>query len=172
MLPPSAIFNIQLALGYAPWLICFAVYGWPRLKAMTPVEAQRAIAVLHSFRFFGLVFLLPGVVGPALPAAFAVTAAWGDFATGALAILALLAIRVRPLFWALVVAFNTIGMLDILADYFNGVRLDLPALSGQLAATYVIPIIYVPILTITHWAAFILLARRTPRGVAPEPAKS
>ena len=27
---------------------------------------QRVIATLHSFRFFGLVFILPGVVGPNL----------------------------------------------------------------------------------------------------------
>jgi hypothetical protein len=159
MLPPAAIFNVQLALGYGPWLICFGAYVWPRLRAMSPVDAQRTIAMLHSFRFFGLVFILPGVVGPALPAAFALPAAWGDFATGVLAMLALLAVRVRPLFWTLVVAFNLLGLLDILVDYYNGVRLDLPALSGQLGATYVIPIVYVPILMITHWAAFILLLR-------------
>jgi hypothetical protein len=32
-------------------------------------------------------------------------------------------------------------------------------LAGQLAATYAIPIIYVPILMITHVAAFYLLVR-------------
>ena len=170
MLPPSAIFNIQLALGYAPWLICFAVYGWPRLKAMSLVEAQRAIAVLHSFRVFGLVFILPGVVGPALPEPFAVTAAWGDFATGVLAILALLAFRTRPLFWALVVAFNAVGALDIVTDYINGVRLDLPAQAGQLSAAYAIVIVYVPLLMITHVAAFILLARRPAARAGAETA--
>ena len=73
---------------------------------MDAVAAQRAIATLHSFRFFGLVFLLPGVVSPELPAGFAVFAAWGDFATGVLAMLALLTIRIRPLFWLFVIAFN------------------------------------------------------------------
>jgi hypothetical protein len=43
----------------------------PRLKSMDRFEAQRVIATLHSFRFFGLVFILPGVVGPNLPASFA-----------------------------------------------------------------------------------------------------
>jgi hypothetical protein len=37
---------------------------------MDHFEAQRAIATLHSFRFFGLVFILPGVVSPNLPASF------------------------------------------------------------------------------------------------------
>jgi len=73
---------------------------------MDPIEAQRAIATLHSFRFFGLVFILPGVVSPLRPARFAEFAAYGDFATGLLAILALLTARRGPLSWLFVVAFN------------------------------------------------------------------
>lgn len=159
---PATIFNIQLVLGYAPWLLCFGAYVWPRLKAMDRVEAQRAIATLHSFRFFGLVFLIPGVVGPNLPAGFATFAAYGDFATGLLAMLALLTIRTRPLFWLFVVAFNLVGAADILIDYYHGIQIGLPALAGELGAAYAIPIIYVPVLMITHVAAFYLLARRQP----------
>ena len=74
---PATIFQIHLVLGYVPWLLCFGAYVWPRLNAMDPVEAQRAIATLHSFRFFGLVFIVPGVVGPNLPTGFAAFAAYG-----------------------------------------------------------------------------------------------
>jgi hypothetical protein len=162
---PATVFQIHLILGYVPWLLCFGAYVWPRLKSMDPVEAQRAIATLHSFRFFGLVFTIPGVVGPNLPVDFAEFAAYGDFATGVLAMLALLSVRIRSLFWLLVVAFNLVGAADILIDYYHGIQLDLPALSGQLAATYWIPILYVPILVITHFAAFYLLSR-------PEPVRS
>src|ERR687887_1149954 len=103
---PATIFNIHLVLGYVAWLLCFGAYVWPRLKAMDRIEAQRAIATLHSLRFFGLVFIIPGVVGPNLPADFASFAAYGDFATGLLAMLALLTVRIRPAFWTFVVAFN------------------------------------------------------------------
>ena len=126
---------------------------------MDPVEAQRAIATLHSFRFFGLAFIIPGVVGPKLPAEFAAFAAYGDFATGLLAMLALLTVRIRPLFWLFVAAFNVVGAADILVDYYYGNEFDLPAMAGELGATYAIPIIYVPLLMITHVAAFYLLAR-------------
>ena len=126
---------------------------------MDRVEAQRAIATLHSFRFFGLVFIVPGVVGPNLPAGFATFAAYGDFATGLLAILALLTVSARPLFRLFVIAFNVVGAGDIIIDYYDGAQLGLPALAGQLAAAYAIPIIYVPILMITHFAAFYFLAR-------------
>src|SRR5215471_6570673 len=116
---PENIFRIQLVLGYVPWLLCVGAYVWPRLKAMEQVDAQRAIATLHSFRFFGLAFLLPGVVGPNLPADFATFAAYGDFATGVLAMLALLTVRVRPLFWLFVVAFNLVGTADLVVDYYH-----------------------------------------------------
>jgi hypothetical protein len=169
---PATVFQIHLVLGYVPWLLCFGAYVWPKLRSMDQVEAHRAIATLHSFRFFGLVFLVPGVVGANLPANFATFAAYGDFATGLLAMLALLTIRIRQLFWPFVVAFNVVGAADILIDYYHGNQLDLPALSGQLAATYWIPILYVPLLMITHAAAFTLLARgraeaaRAPAGHA------
>src|SRR5207237_9238679 len=93
---PQIIFQLQLVLGYVPWLLCFGAYVWPRLKSMDRVEAHRAIATLHSFRFFGLVFLVPGVVGPTLPAAFATFAAYGALATGVPAMLALLPVRTPP----------------------------------------------------------------------------
>ena len=95
---PAIIFQLHLVLGYVAWLLCFRAYVWPRLKAMDGVDAQRAIATLHSFRFFGLVFLLSGVTGPHLPAGFASFAAYGDFATGVLALLALLTLSIRRSF--------------------------------------------------------------------------
>src|SRR6266480_1591280 len=161
---PTIIFSLQLVLGYAAWLLCFGVYIMPRLKAMDRVAAHRAIATLHSFRFFGLVFILPGVVGPNLPAAgFATFAAYWDLATGVLAMLALLTVRIRPLFWLFVVAFNLVGIVDLILDYYHAVRVGLPALAGQLGATYAIPIIYVPILMITHAVALYLLLRPQPK---------
>ena len=156
---PETIFRLHLVLGYVPWLLCFGAYVWPRLRSMDPIDAQRVIATLHSFRFFGLVFVIPGVVGPNLPADFATFAAYGDFATGVLAILALLTVRTRPLFSLFVVAFNLVGTADILIDYYHGNQVDLPSLAGELGATYAIPIIYVPVLMITHVIAFYLLLR-------------
>ena len=162
---PETIFNMHLILGYVAWLLCFRTYLLPRLKSMDLVAAQRAIATLHSFRFFGLVFILPGVVGPNLPVSFATFAAYWDLATGVLAIFALLAVRIRPLFWLFVFAFNLVGVIDLILDYYHATQVGLPALAGQLGATYAIPIIYVPVLMITHVVAFYLLLRPQPNAV-------
>jgi hypothetical protein len=164
---PETLFRIQLVLGYVACLLAFSTYILPKLKSMNRFGAQRAIATLHSFRFFGLVFILPGIVGPNLPAGFAAFAAYGDFATGVLALLALLTVRIRPLFWSFVVAFNLVGATDIIVDYYHAVRLGLPAMAGQLGATYVIPIIYVPLLMITHVVAFYWLLRPQTGNVTP-----
>jgi hypothetical protein len=73
--------------------------------------------------------------------------------------LALLAVKRPAIFWPLVVAFNVVGVVDLVGDYYHGVMLVLPGHAGQLGATYAIPVIYVPLLMITHVAAFYLLAR-------------
>jgi hypothetical protein len=164
---PETIFNMHLILGYVAWLLCFRAYLLPKLKSMDQIEAHRAIATVHSFRFFGLVFILPGVVGPNLPAGFAAFAAYWDFATGVLAILALLTVRIRPLFWLLIVAFNLVGTVDLILDYYHATQVGLPALAGQLGAGYAIPVLYVPLLMITHIAAFYLLLRRQPETARP-----
>ena len=107
-MPPQVIFLMQTVLGYVAWLLCFRAYIWPKLTSMDSVQAQRAIATLHSFRFFGLVFILPGIVGANLPTGFAPFAAYWDLTTGILAMLALAAVSVKPVFWTCVVAFNSV----------------------------------------------------------------
>ena len=156
---PQAIFLIDMSLGYLAWALCISVYVWPWLKAMDRADAQRIIATFHGFRFFGLVFLLPGFVGQHLPQGFAMPAAYGDFAAGVLAILALLTFRIRPLFWLLALAFNVVGLGDLIIDTMNASRLGLPNVAGELGAAYAIPMLYVPALFWTHIAAFALMLR-------------
>ena len=170
-MPARTIFLIDLPLGYLAAALLVTTYAWPRLRAMDRTEAHRAIATFHSFRFFGLVFLLPGFVGPNLPPAFASAAAFGDFATGVLAIAALLSVRVRLLFWPLVWAFNLVGLADLVGDTALAVRLDLPSVAGQLGAGYAILMLYVPALFWTHIAALWLLLRpaRSPARSASAP---
>ncbi|MBY5587518.1 hypothetical protein [Rhizobium leguminosarum] len=161
----ESIFQTHLVLGYVAWLLCFGAYILPWLTSIDRVRAHRAIAALHSFRFFGFVFLLPGVVGPNLPASFATFAAYGDLAAGLLAMLALLTVRIRQVFWLFVVGFNLVGMGDLILDYYHAIQAGLPARAGELGAAYAIPIIYVPLLMITHVFAFYFLLRPQPTAI-------
>jgi uncharacterized membrane protein len=161
---PQMIFAVQSVCGYLAWLLCFSVYVLPRLKSMDPLEAQRAIATLHSFRFFGLVVLLPGIVGPNLPISLTSVAGYWDLATGVLAIVTLMTVRIRPLFWLFVGVFNLVGVVDLILTYYYAVKVNLPALAGQMGVAYVIPILYVPVLMISHVAAIYLLVRPQPKA--------
>ena len=164
-MPVQMIFTLQLVLGYVAWLLLFGTYILPWLRTLERVAAQRLIATLHSFRFFGLVFIVPGVVGPALPQGFAGFSAYWDLATGVLAIVALMTVRIRPVFWLAVGAFNLIGLGDVLLDYVHAMRLGLPAVAGQLGAAYWIPVLYVPLLVITHVVALFWLVRPQTQGL-------
>jgi hypothetical protein len=63
-MPTQFLFQLHLVLGYVACLLFFGTYVLPRLRSMERMEAHRVIATIHSFRFFGLVFIVPGVVGP------------------------------------------------------------------------------------------------------------
>jgi hypothetical protein len=116
---------------------------------------------LHTFRFVGLAFLLPGVVSPDLASGFARPAAYGDLVATSLAWLALLALRSR-LETGFVWVFNLWGSADLLFAFYQGFA-GAGFEPGQLGAAYFIPTVVVPLLLITHVLVFRLLLTRDRR---------
>jgi len=152
--PPQALFGLSVALGFLAWGIVAARYLWPYLRTQPRADALRPLLILHSFRFIGLAFLIPGVVAPDLSAAFARPAAYGDLVAAVLALLALAFLRSRwgmPLVWV----FNLWGTADLLYAFYQGNSVGFAP--GQLGATYFIPTVIVPLLLITHGLMFRLL---------------
>jgi hypothetical protein len=156
MMPPRALFGISVALSFVAWGIVAGRYLWPALRSQPRANALQPLLLLHAFRFIGLAFLVPGVVSPDLPAAYARPAAYGDLATAILALLALAVLRTR-LGIILVWAFNMLGSADLLHAFYQGNRIGLvPGLQG---AAYFIPTLLVPLLLITHGLVFRLLLK-------------
>jgi len=77
-MPVQALFGLSVLFSFITWGIVAAAYIWPALRDRPRIEALRALLILHSFRFVGLAFLVPGVVSPDLSAQFATAAAYGD----------------------------------------------------------------------------------------------
>ena len=71
------LFFGSIAFSFIAWGMVAARYIWPELRPPPPAEALRPLLILHSFRFIGLAVLVPGVVSPDLPPAFAHAAAYG-----------------------------------------------------------------------------------------------
>jgi hypothetical protein len=105
-----------------------------------------------------LAFLIPGVVSPNLPTAFARPAAYGDFATAALALLSFSTLPGR-LGLVLAWAFNLVGTADLLNAFYEGNRTAVGIDPGLQGAAYFIPTLLVPLLLITHGLVFRLLLR-------------
>ncbi|HEY2546219.1 MAG TPA: hypothetical protein VGI46_09155, partial [Candidatus Acidoferrum sp.] len=140
-------FFLSIAFSFIAWGIVTARYIWPELRQRQRVEALRPLLVLHSFRFIGLALLVPGVVSPDLPPAFARYAAYGDLFA---AILALLALLLLPSGAGVAAAwlFSLVGTADLLNVFYQGNHTGL--LAGQLGATFFLPTLIVPLLLITH----------------------
>src|SRR5437899_3694404 len=116
-MPAQALFGLSVAFGFITWGIIAAQYFWPLLRSQSRVEALRPLLILHSFRFIGLAFLVPGVVSPDLPRAFATAGAFGDIVAAALALLSLLSLQSAP---GLLIAwiFNVWGSVDLVNAFY------------------------------------------------------
>jgi hypothetical protein len=154
---PRLIFFGSVAFSFIAWGIVTVQYIWPKLRNLERTEALRPLLILHIFRFFGMVFLVTGVVSPDLPASFANPTAYGDLAAAILALLALMTISSGAgSFFTWI--FNLWGTFDLLNAFYQGNHAGLQA--GQLGATYIIPTIIVPLLLITHGLVFRILLQR------------
>ena len=158
-------FFVSIAFSFIAWGIVTARYIWPELRLRQRAEALRPLLILHSFRFIGLAFLIPGVVSPDLPPAFAHSAAYGDFIAAILALLSMLSLP-RTAGVGVAWIFNLWGSLDILNAFYQANHSGL--LAGQLGAAYFLPTLVVPLLLITHGLAFRILLQHQPEPAMQE----
>jgi len=158
-------FFVSITFSFIAWGIVTARYIWPELRLRSRVEALRPLLVLHSFRFIGLAFLVPGVVSPDLPSAFAQSAAYGDIIA---AILALFSLLLLPSSAGVAAAwiFSLWGSADILNAFYQANHAGL--LAGQLGATFFLPTLIVPLLLITHGLSFRILLQHLPAPAMQE----
>lgn len=154
-------FFLSIAFSLVAWATVAAHYIWPELRLRPRAEALRPLLVLHSFRFIGLAFLVPGVVSADLPSSFARAAAYGDVIA---AILALLSLQLLPSAAGVAASwiFNLWGTFDLLNAFYQANHAGL--LAGQLGAAFFLPTLIVPLLLITHGLAFRILVQQQPQA--------
>ena len=158
-------FFVSIAFSCIAWGIVVARYIWPELHRRQRAEALRPLLILHSFRFVGLAFLVPGVVSPDMPSAFAQAAAYGDVTAATLALLALISL---PSAAGVVIAwiFSLWGTADLFNAFYQANHAGL--LAGQLGAAFFLPTLVVPLLLITHGLAFRILLQHQPEPALQE----
>ena len=154
-----SIFGLQVVLSLTVYSLMAKWFVAPWLRQQTFHTALIVLLFPHAFRHLGLTFLVPGVVGESLPTYFAYTAAYGDFVSGLLALIAIVALRWQsrfalPLVWL----FSIVGTADL-----SNALVQADA-TPHLASTWFIPTFWVPVLLITHVMVYARLLKRVPVG--------
>ena len=155
----QALFGLSALTSFVASVVAASLWVWPRLRTMDQTDALVPLVAPHMFfRTIGLSFLVPGVVSPSLPAAFAAPAAYGDLVAGMLAIASILALA-KHTSWAvlLVWVFNVWGAGDLLNAIYQGFAHAVDP--GALGAAFYIPTAIVPPLLVTHGLIFWALLR-------------
>src|SRR5262249_32618199 len=129
-------FFVSIAFSLVAWGIVTARYIWPELRFRQRADALQPLLILHSFRFIGLAFLVPGVASPDLPSAFAHPAAYGDIIAAILALLSLLLLPSAAGVAATWI-FSVWGSADLLNAFYQANHSGL--LAGQFWAAFFLP---------------------------------
>ena len=154
--------HVHFFISYVIAFIAFSLIGkwyiWPVVRDRN-LTALSPLLLYACLRVNGLMFLMPGLVSPDLPAAFAVPTAYGDLTAVILALIALWAIR-RGLAAAmpLVLIFIIVGVTDLI--YANIATFTEQVDTAQLGAAYYLAALNVPAMIVVHIMIFAYLLKR------------
>ena len=155
------IFGISVLSSLASSAAIAALCGRGFRQRTVALHSDLLLVAPHMFlRFFGLSFLVPGVVSPLLSHAFAAPAAYGDFVAGLLAILAMVALK-RRISWAMaaVWVFNLWGTGWIFSSRSTARRVPGSTLVCS-EPHFIFQAAIVPPVLMTHFLIFGLLFSR------------
>ena len=168
---PVAVIYVEFYMS----LFTFGLVAWryavPAMRARPFSEAVAPILLLHSLRHLGMMYLTPAAVADLPDAGFTVPTAYGDLLTAVLALVALGALRLdgriaRAAVWI----FNLVGFADLGLAAVNAQRFQLA--SHSIGPAYLLPVIVVPALLVTHGLTFWLLVRRAPAAAPAAGART
>ena len=163
----EAIFGLQFVLSLSVFALIARWYVGPWLATLTSHGALALLVLPHTFRYVGMSFLVPGVVGPGLPQGFADVAAYGDLASALVALAAVLLLRANsvaaiPLVWVA----NVVGSVDLVNALLHAEAIP------HLGATWYIPTFIVPLLLVSHVMIFARLVGRSDVAVPADARRS
>lgn len=149
-------FFLTYAVAFVGFGLIGSWYLWPAIRNRDPKTALTPLLLYACLRVNGLMFLIPGLVAPALPRAFAVPTAWGDLLAAVLALIAVSALRANlrialPLIWL----FNVEGILDL--AYANLATFIARVDPAQLGVSYYLAVLNVPAMIVVHVIIFAYL---------------
>jgi len=158
--PNHVHFFISYAIAFVTFGLIAKWYVWPALADLEPKVALTPRLLYACLRVNGLMFVIPGLVAPDLPAAFARPTAYGDLTAVLLALFALGCLRYRlalaiPAVWL----FNLEGLTDLI--YANVSTFKDHVDPASLGVAYYLAVVNVPAMLVVHVLIFRYLLRRS-----------
>jgi len=159
--------HVYFFISYFVAFFAFGLIGkwylWPAIRDRAPRIALTPLLLYACLRVNGLMFLMPGLVSPELPRAFAGPTAYGDLTAAVLALLALGCIRFEssaavPTVWL----FNTVGLLDLI--YANISTFKDSVDPTYLGVSYYLAVLNVPAMVVVHVLIFSYLLHSPTRA--------
>jgi hypothetical protein len=156
-MPPAArLLALFMLFGLSAWSVVAWVHVVPALDRRSKRDALLIAVLPHMFRTIGAMAMFPGL--STVPEEWALPLAWGDGITSVLAMLSMVALKKSWLHATkLVWVFNVFGLLDMLHNGYNSVRLQVAPNMGPIA--YVVGF-GVPGMLVFHILVFRTLLRR------------
>jgi hypothetical protein len=161
---PITAHHVYFFVSYAVAFVAFGLiarwYLWPALAHRDPKAALTPLLLYACLRVNGLMFLMPGLVSPELPAAFAQPVGYGDLTSVVLALIALAAVRYElavaiPTTWL----FNLAGLADLIYANVSTFKDHVDPVS--LGVSYYLAVVNVPAMIVVHVLIFAYLLRRS-----------
>lgn len=161
--PNMARFMASYVTAFLVFALIARWYVWPNIKDRRAKAALTPLLLYSCLRVNGLMFLMPGLASPDLPAGFAAPTAYGDFTAVCLALIALFFVRTGsvlalPMVWL----FNIEGTLDLL--YANVATFKYQVDPTQLGVSYYLAAVNVPAELTVHVVIFAYLLRAAGRS--------
>lgn len=158
---PIVLFSLQFSFTLLAYALIAVWYAAPRLARLPIETALQPLLWVHVFRVVGGTILAPGSVAADVPADFQHMVGYGDLITAGVALLALLALRMRLSFARVVVwLVIVVGTIDTINAVIQSMRYDV--FDKVLGLNWVIVTIYVPALLVSSVLIVLQLLRRPP----------
>lgn len=143
------ILNLQYLMAIGTFIVIYRIYLRQWFKSRSMHAAVLPLLLLHAFRYLGLTLIVPGQMDPTLSADGLSVMAWGDYASGAAALLAAIAVHHRwPMATAMVALFTLIGIGDFIVVGYTAATIGV--FFADMGTMWFVNVIYAPTLLLSQ----------------------
>lgn len=143
------ILSLQHLMAFGTFIVIYRIYLRQWFKSRPMHAAVLPLLLLHAFRYLGLTLVVPGQMDPTLSVDGLTVMAWGDYASGAAALLAAIAVHHRwPIATAMVALFTLIGIGDFIVVGYTAATIGV--FFADMGTMWYVNVIYAPTLLLSQ----------------------